>query len=328
MRPFHYERVSEPVKAIAIRAVAPNGRYLAGGTDLLTLMKDGVECPDHLIDINDLPFRHIELDSDELRIGALARLSDVADAELVRREYPLLTQSIEAAASAQVRNAASIGGNLLQRTRCPYFRSETVVPCNKRTPGSGCSAIRGDQRTLAVVGTSAVCSAAHPSDLAVALVALDAHVRLEGAGSTRTVALRQFYQTPDTAPDQDTILRPGELIVEIVVPRLDPRTVGHYAKVRDRASFSFALVSAAVVLRRDGDQMRNVRIALGGVAPMPWRLPAVERALEGTGLDLRGVAGALETILADARPLPGNQFKVSLARAVVHRALQLAAGAA
>ncbi|MHA6629914.1 FAD binding domain-containing protein [Pseudonocardia sichuanensis] len=297
-------------------ALSSPGTFLAGGTTLVDLMKLDVLTPQRVLDINALPLRGIDT-SDGLRIGALERMSDVAAHPGV---YPVISRALLLSASQQLRNMASIGGNLMQRTRCGYFR-DVATPCNKREPGSGCSAISGANRMHALLGTSDSCVATHASDLAVALVALDAQVRLVSADGERTVALAGFYRTPGGTPEVENDLRPGELISEVVVPRLDWATRSTYVKVRDRQSYEFALTSAAVALDvRDGHVV-DARVAVGGVATVPWRLAAVEAALRGKPATQASFEEAAALAADGARPLSANGFKVPLLRRTVVRAL-------
>ncbi|MFL6143298.1 MAG: FAD binding domain-containing protein [Labedaea sp.] len=311
MRPFD---LTAPATVEA--AVAEPGTFLAGGTTLVDLMKLNVLTPSRVLDINGLPLLGIDT-ADGLRIGALERMSDVAAHPGV---YPAISRALLLSASQQLRNMASIGGNLLQRTRCGYFR-DVNVPCNKREPGSGCPAIAGANRMHAVLGTSDACVATHASDVAVALVALDAEVRLRGAAGTRTVRLADFYRPPGSTPEVENDLRPGELITEVVVPRLDWAWRSTYVKVRDRQSYEFALCSAAVALDIQDARVVDARVAAGGVATVPWRLPAVEAALRGAPATLASFQAAAEVAADGARPLPGNGFKVSLLKRTVVRAL-------
>jgi xanthine dehydrogenase YagS FAD-binding subunit len=311
MRPFE---LTAPATVEA--ALAAPGTFLAGGTTLVDLMKLDVLTPHHVLDIDALPLRGIDT-GDGLRIGALERMSDVAAHPGV---YPVITRALLLSASQQLRNMASIGGNLMQRTRCGYFR-DIATPCNRREPGSGCPAITGANRMHAVLGTSDSCVATHASDLAVALVALDARVRLVSAGGERSVALADFYRAPGDTPEVENDLRPGELISEVVVPRLDWAARSTYVKVRDRQSYEFALCSAAVALDvRDG-RVVDARVAVGGVATVPWRLPAVEAALRGLPATQASFEAAASVAADGARPLSANGFKVSLLPRTVVRAL-------
>jgi xanthine dehydrogenase YagS FAD-binding subunit len=311
MRPFD---LTAPATVEA--ALASPGTFLAGGTTLVDLMKLDVLTPQHVLDINDLPLRGIDT-GDGLRIGALERMSDIARHPGV---YPVISRALLLSASQQLRNMASIGGNLLQRTRCGYFR-DIAVPCNKRDPGSGCPAVSGANRMHAVLGTSEACVATHASDVAVALVALDAEIRLVSAEGSRTVPLAEFYRLPGDTPEVENDLRPGELITEIVVPRLDWAHRSTYVKVRDRQSYEFALCSAAVALDIQDSRVVDARVAVGGVATRPWRLPQVEQALRGAPATEANFAAAAALAADGADPLPGNSFKVSLLKRTVVRAL-------
>lgn len=315
MRPFE---LTAPATVDA--AIATSGTFLAGGTTLVDLMKLNVMTPQQVVDINDLPLHGIDNsteDGDGLRIGALERMSDIARHPGV---YPMISQALLASASQQLRNMASIGGNLLQRTRCNYFR-DTAMPCNKREPGSGCPAITGANRTHAVLGTSDSCVATHASDVAVAFVALDAEIRLVSATGSRTVRLADFYREPGDTPHVENDLRPGELITDVLVPRLDWATRSTYVKVRDRASYEFALCSAAVALDVRDSRIADARVAVGGVATVPWRLGAVEAALRGRPVTLASFEEAASIAAEGARPLSANGFKVSLLRRTIVRAL-------
>jgi xanthine dehydrogenase YagS FAD-binding subunit len=310
MRPFE---LTAPATVDA--ALASPGSFLAGGTTLVDLMKLNVLTPRRVLDINELPLRGITADG--LRFGALERMSDIAAHPGV---YPMISRALLLSASQQLRNMASIGGNLLQRTRCTYFR-DVAMPCNRREPGSGCPAISGSNRMHAVLGTSDSCVATHASDVAVALVALDAEVELVSASGSRTVALSEFYRLPGDSPEVEHDLRPGELITEVRVPRLDWAEHSTYVKVRDRQSYEFALCSAAVALDvRDG-HIADARVAVGGVATTPWRLPAVEAALRGAPATQASFEAAAALAADGARPLPGNGFKLSLLKRTVVRAL-------
>jgi xanthine dehydrogenase YagS FAD-binding subunit len=279
-------------------------------------MKLNVLTPHHVLDINALPLRGIDT-GDGLRIGALERMSDVARYPGV---YPVISRALLLSASQQLRNMASIGGNLLQRTRCGYFR-DVNMPCNKREPGSGCPAVSGANRMHAVLGTSDACVATHASDVAVALVALDAEIRLVGSAGTRTVRLADFYRLPGDTPEVENDLRPGELITEVVVPRLDWAQRSTYVKVRDRQSYEFALCSAAVALDIQDSRVVDARVAVGGVATRPWRLTEVEAALRGAPATESAFEEAASVAAEGARPLSGNSFKVSLLKRTVVRAL-------
>ncbi|MEA5363543.1 xanthine dehydrogenase family protein subunit M [Amycolatopsis sp., V23-08] len=297
-------------------ALATPGTFLAGGTTLVDLMKLNVLTPQHVLDINDVPLRGIDT-ADGLRFGALERMSDIAAHPGV---YPAISRALLLSASQQIRNMASIGGNLLQRTRCSYFR-DVATPCNKRVPGSGCPALDGANRMHAILGTSDSCAATHASDVAVALVALDAELRLAGPDGTRTVKLTDFYRLPGDTPGVENDLRTGELITEVVVPKLDWAANSTYVKVRDRQSYEFALCSAAVALDvRDG-VVADARIAAGGVGTVPWRLPAVEDALRGKPATQEFFEEAVSVAADGARPLSENAFKVPLLKRTLVRAL-------
>ncbi len=302
MKVFTYQRASTPAEAAAAAARTPGARFIAGGTNLLDLMKLEIETPGHLIDVNGLALDKIEpLRDGGLRIGALVRNTDLAADMRVRRDYGVLSRALLAGASAQLRNKATTSGNLLQRTRCPYFY-DTNQPCNKRQPGSGCSAIGGFSRQHAVVGASDACIATHPSDMAVAMRLLDAEVEtVKGDGSVRTIPIALFHRLPGSTPHIETVLEPGELITGVKLPR--PLGGIHvYRKVRDRASYAFALVSVAAVIQRDG----SGRVALGGVAHRPWRVEAAERNMA------RGAKAVADQLLAGAKPTADNAFKVTL----------------
>jgi xanthine dehydrogenase YagS FAD-binding subunit len=307
MKAFTYEKATSPVSAAAALAKTPNAKFIAGGTNLIDLMKLQIETPPHLVDVNGLGFDTIEKTEDGgLRIGALVRNTDLAADKTVRGDYPLLSRALLAGASGQLRNKATTAGNLLQRTRCPYFY-DTSQPCNKRLPGSGCGALEGFNRMLAIVGTSTACIATHPSDMAVAMRALDAKVEtLKADGKTRAIPLEQLYRAPGSTPHLETTLERGELITAVTLPK----PVGGkqiYHKVRDRASYAFALVSVAAIVQPDG----SGRVALGGVAHKPWR------SAEADAQFSNGAKAVVDRLLADARPTEHNAFKVPL----VERAL-------
>ena len=321
MTPFHYERAADAPGAVALLAQAPDGAFLAGGTNLVDLMKLDVAEPDRLVDITHLPYDRIEpLPDGGVRIGALARNSDLAADRTIRARYPLLAQALLAGASGQLRNLATTGGNLLQRTRCVYFQDVTK-PCNKREPGSGCPAREGYHRELAILGASQACVATHPSDMAVALVALDALVRTLGPDGERAIPLVDVHRLPGDEPQRDTVLAHGELITAVDLPPLAFAARSRYRKVRDRASYAFALVSVAAALEVADGVVRDVRIALGGVAHKPWRAWQAEALLGGGPATEEAFRRAAEAELDDAQPLPGNAFKVPLARNVIVRTL-------
>jgi xanthine dehydrogenase YagS FAD-binding subunit len=316
MKPFTYERAQSPADAAAAAARNPGAKFIAGGTNLLDLMKLQIETPAHLIDVNDLALDKIEVTPDGgLRIGALVRNTDLSADERVRRDYGLLSRALVAGATGQLRNQATTAGNLLQRTRCPYFY-DTNMPCNKRQPGSGCSAIGGFTRHHAVVGTSDACIATHPSDMAVALRALDATVEtIQPDGSGRSIPIAEFHRLPGDTPHIETVLERGELITSVTLPR-PPGGRQIYRKVRDRASYAFALVSVAAVVQRDG----TGRLALGGVAHKPWRVEAAEAEMP------RGAKAVVAQLLAGARPTHDNAFKLPLAERTLAAVLSEAKG--
>lgn len=324
MKPFNYSRVTAADAAIANIEGSRTAKFIGGGTNLLDLIKEGVEQPDKLVDINRLPLTQItEIANGGVRIGALARNSDTANHPLIRERYPLLSQAILAGASAQLRNMATNGGNLMQRTRCYYFY-DTISPCNKRQPGSGCPAIEGYNRIHAILGASEQCIATHPSDMCVALVALDAVVQIQGLQGARQVPMPEFHRLPGDTPHIETVLEPGELITAIDLP--SPLTTrAHYLKVRDRASYAFALVSVAAALNIDGNQINTARIALGGVAPKPWRAVAAEEILMGGSVNEETFQRAAQATVRDAKPQKYNAFKVEMVKRAIIRALTIAA---
>ena len=327
MHPFSLSPAGDPAGAVVAHAQDPDLAFIAGGTDLLGLMKDRVILPERLLDINRLPdMAGIDVLPDGgLRIGALARMSDVAADARVRERFPVIAEGLLFAASAQLRNMASIGGNIMQRTRCAYFRDDDAPPCNKRDPGSGCAARNGLNRNHAIFGWSDACVATHPSDVAVAFAALDAQVIVRGTAGERSIGFTDFHRLPGNAPERDTALGRGDLIVAIEVPSSAEGRASHYLKVRDRRSYEFALVSVAAAVAIDGGRLRSVRLAMGGVAHKPWRLTAAEAALRGTALgDVDALRSAIATAFSDARPLAHNAFKVELAQRAVLRALQTA----
>ena len=320
MEPFEYVAANDEQQAITAGA---RGAYIAGGTNLVDYMRLEVVQPAAVIDITRLPFTAIEeTPGGGVRIGALARNEDVARDPLIVQRYPVLGEAILSGASPQLRNQATTGGNLLQRTRCPYFRDPQVAACNKRQPGSGCAALGGHNRSHAVLGTSTSCIATHPSDQNVALVALGAIAHTRGPGGARAIPIGELYTLPGERPDIETVLRPGELISAVELPALPFARRSHYVKVRDRAAFAFALASAAVALDLDGDHIRDARVALGGVATVPWRSAAAERALIGRRAGPEAFAAAAEAALAGAVTQPSNRFKVELARRTLVRALE------
>jgi xanthine dehydrogenase YagS FAD-binding subunit len=303
VKPFTFERASTPATATSALQRTPGARFIAGGTNILDLMKLQIETPGHLVDINSLELDAIEASPDGgVRIGALVRNTDLAAHQIVRRDYPLLSRALLAGASGQLRNKATTAGNLLQRTRCQYFY-DTNLPCNKRVPGSGCSAIQGSSRSLAVIGGSEACIATYPGDMAVAMRALDATVdTMRADGTVRNIPIAGFYRLPGTTPHLENVLESGELITSVTLPK----PVGGkqiYHKVRDRASYAFALVSVAAIVHGDG----SGRVALGGVAPMPWRIEEAEERLPD------GARAVMSRLLADAKPTHDNAYKVKLA---------------
>jgi xanthine dehydrogenase YagS FAD-binding subunit len=321
MNPFRYERASDAASAVAMLAQTPTAAFLGGGTNLVDHMKLGVAQPDLLVDITRLPYDRIELLPDGgVRVGALVRNSELAADRTIRARYPMLAQALLSGASGQLRNLATTGGNLLQRTRCVYFQ-DISKPCNKRVPGSGCPAREGYHRNLAILGASQVCIATHPSDMAVALIALDATVRVLGPGGERTIPLVNFYRLPSNEPQRDTVLEHGELITAIDLPELPFSTRSHYRKVRDRASYAFALVSVAAAIDVADGIVRDARIAFGGVAHAPWRATKAEHVLRGAPATEETFRRAADAELADAQPLRDNAFKVPLARNMLVRAL-------
>ncbi|MET0132816.1 MAG: xanthine dehydrogenase family protein subunit M [Kibdelosporangium sp.] len=316
---FTYTRASSVDEALSALA-SPGTQLLAGGTEMVNWLKEGIEQPAALVDITHLPLTGVTASAGGLRIGALTRMSDLMDHASA---YPVLYESLLRAASPQLRNMATIGGNLLQRTRCPYFRSDTPVPCNKRSPGSGCSAISGDTSGQAIFGWSQDCVATHPSDLAVALATLDASIEVVGPTGTRRIPAASFHLLPGDSPEKHTALERGELITAVEIPGEAP--LSHYVKVRERVSYEFAVVSAAATVTLDDGVVTTARVALGGVAHRPWRLAAAESALVGVAIDDKpAIASAVESSFSDARPLAGNSYKVVLAQRTAVRALMTA----
>jgi xanthine dehydrogenase YagS FAD-binding subunit len=321
MRPFRYERASDVADAVAMLTSAPNGAYLAGGTNLVDHMRLGVASPDLLVDVRRLTSDRVEeLPDGGVRIGAAVPNSDLAGDRTIRRRYPVLSEALLSGASGQLRNVATTAGNLLQRTRCVYFQ-DVATPCNKREPGSGCSAREGYHRELAILGASEACIATHPSDMAVALAALDAVVLTQGPAGERRIPVTRLHRLPGDEPHRDTVLEHGELITSVDIPDVPFATTSRYRKVRDRASYAFALVSIAAALDVADGAVRDVRIALGGVAHRPWRATKAEETLRGAPATEASYRAAAETELAGARPLPGNAFKVPLARNLMTRVL-------
>jgi xanthine dehydrogenase YagS FAD-binding subunit len=322
---FQYARANDVSDAVRQIAADPKAKFIAGGTNLIDLMKEDVERPTRLIDISRLPLKTVEATKDGgLRIGALVPNSDLAWHPLVEQRYPLLSSAILAGASAQLRNMASTGGNLLQRTRCYYFY-DTATPCNKREPDSGCSAIHGVNRMHAILGTSEACIAVHPSDMCVALAALEAKVYVAGPSGERAIAFADFHRLPGDTPQRDSNLRSDEIIIAVELPAQGFAANYSYLKIRDRLSYAFALVSVAAALELDGDGIKDARLALGGVAHKPWRDPAAEAALRGQPANQTTFARAADLLLRDAKGFGHNTFKIDLARRAIVRALTQAA---
>jgi xanthine dehydrogenase YagS FAD-binding subunit len=326
MRPFKYSTSSDLQSATQKLSANENARFLAGGTNILDLMKEDVERPDELVDISRLKLSAVQLISTGpnkggVSIGGLGKNTDTANHPLIRQNFPLLTQSILAGASAQIRNMATNGGNLNQRTRCPYFY-EVSMPCNKREPGTGCSALQGINRMHAVFGWSETCVAVHPSDMCVALVALDAVVQVQGAnGEVRSIPFGDYHRLPGDTPQLDNNLRHGELITGIEIPKNNFAGKSYYLKVRDRASYAFALVSVAAAIEMDGSKIRQVRLAMGGVAHKPWRAAEAEKFLVGKSASRENFMQAAELEMKHAKPLEHNRFKVELGSRAITLAL-------
>ncbi|MDB5639743.1 MAG: FAD-binding molybdopterin dehydrogenase [Bradyrhizobium sp.] len=324
---FQYARANDVADAVRLKSADQTAKFIAGGTNLIDLMKEYVERPSRLIDISRLPLKNVEETSEGgLRIGALVPNSDLAYHPLIEQRYPLLSSAILAGASQQLRNMASTGGNLLQRTRCLYFY-DTATPCNKREPGSGCSAIDGINRISAILGTSEACIATHPSDMCIALAALEARVHVAGPKGERVVAFDEFHRLPGNTPQIDTNLHPSEIIVAVELPAEGFAKHYSYLKIRDRLSYAFALVSVAAALELDGGTVRQARLALGGVAHKPWRDLAAETALRGQPANQTAFTRAADLLLHDARGFAHNAFKIDLARRSIVRALTQAAQA-
>jgi xanthine dehydrogenase YagS FAD-binding subunit len=321
MRPIRYLRVTETDAAVAAVRANDDAAFLAGGTSLIDLMKLDVLNPAELVDVNALPLGKIEVTSEAVQIGAMVRNSDAAYHPEIAARFPLLAEALLAGASPQLRNMATMGGNLLQRTRCYYFR-DPATPCNKRQPGSGCGAMDGYNRNHAILGTSDRCIAAHPSDMCVALVALDAVVHTRGPAGERQIRMADLHLLPADHPERESVLQHGELITSVGLPARPQMAQSRYLKVRDRASYAFALTSAAATLHVEGGKIREARLALGGVGTKPWRALEAERALVGQRPDPGVFARAAEAALADARPRKHNAFKVELARRTIVRTLE------
>jgi xanthine dehydrogenase YagS FAD-binding subunit len=328
MRPFSFKRATEPADAVKLVSDDALIRYIAGGTNLIDLMKEGIDMPSGLVDISRLQLSVIRsLPAGGVSIGALAKNSDTANHPLIRQNYPMLTQAILSGASPQIRNMATNGGNLMQRTRCAYFY-DLGTPCNKRKPGSGCSAKDGLNRYSAILGWNDSCVAVHPSDMCVALAALDAVVKLRGAnGRERSIPFIDFHKLPGTTPEKDNVLAHGDLITSIDLPKNNFAANSHYLKIRDRSSYAFALVSAAVALDiAPNGNIRQARIALGGVAHKPWRAVAAEKMLVGKKPDAAVFQRAAESAVMEAKPLSENGYKVKLVQRAIARALGKATG--
>lgn len=327
MSELTYARAEDVATAIAMVSADPGAAYLAGGTTLLDLtLKDGVTPPGLLVDIARLPLKGITETPHDLRVGALTTMEELAAHPAVRRRVPFVREALLAGASTQLRNMATIAGNILQRTRCRYFRDPAVPACNKRHPGSGCAAVTGAARMHAILGAGPDCIALHPSDLCVALVALDTQLRIQGQTGLRTVALRDFYVVPAGRPDVENVLRHGEMIIEIVIPLPAEAVRSRYLKVRDRASYEFALTSAAAALAMDGQTITAARLALGGVGTVPWRAGPAEQILVGAPATMPVLRAAAEAALPDPFTVPGTEFKVELAERTVVRILQNLSG--
>lgn len=320
MKPFAYLRATDQNSAISTVSGDRNSMFIGGGTNLLDLMKDNVEQPDRLVDINALPLANIAATSNGVMIGAMARNSDVAYNGIIRDRFGLLSEAILAGASSQLRNMATMGGNLLQRTRCYYFY-DTALRCNKREPGSGCGAIEGFNRIHAILGSSEHCIATHPSDMCVALAALDAVIHVQGVNGERLIPISEFHRLPGDTPQIETSLEHGELITAIELPNLAYGKRSHYLKVRDRASYAFALVSVAVALDINDGKINAARVALGGVAHKPWRATVAENILVGAEAKEETYQAAAAATLQDAKPQKHNRFKVELAKRAIVRAL-------
>ena len=329
MQPFKYQREENSAAAVAAIGQLEHSKFLAGGTNLIDLMKNGVERPAALVDINRLPLAKIEaLPDGGVRLGALARNSDTANHPLVRERYPLLAYAILSGASPQLRNLATNGGNLLQRTRCPYFMDTGFAQCNKRDPGSGCGALEGFNRMHAIFGTSEQCIATHPSDMCVALAALEARIVVMGPQGERIIPIAEFHRLPGDTPQSDTTLRPGELITSIDLPKSPYARHSHYLKIRDRSSYEFALVSVAAALELDGDTITSARLVLGGVAHKPWRLEEAEKILTGNKMERHLFAAAAHEGMEGAKTFRYNRYKVEMATRGIRQALGVAGGVA
>ncbi len=323
MNPFEYIRATTQQSAVAALAKDNGAAFLGGGTNLIDLMKKGITAPSKLVDINNLPLSTVEKTATGIRIGALAKNSDVSEHELVMKNFPLLSMAFKAGASPQLRNMATVGGNMMQRTRCGYFY-DTAMPCNKREPGSGCGAIGGYNRMHAIFGASDKCIAVHPSDMCVALVALDATVTVVGPKGERKIAFADFHRLPGDHPEKDNTLQKGELITGVTIPNNNFSAHSHYLKIRDRASYAFALVSVAVALDMKGNTIQDARLAMGGVAHKPWRLTESEKALKGQAATEANFQKAAEIAMRHAKSYGANDFKLKLAPNAIVEGLKLA----
>ncbi|MBA3650098.1 MAG: xanthine dehydrogenase family protein subunit M [Chthoniobacterales bacterium] len=330
MNPFTYSRATDTQTAVSVVAANPKAKFLGGGTNLVDLMKMGVERPEQLVDINRLDLTKVEElpNNGGVRIGALVRNSDLAEHQLITSRYPVLSEALLSGASPQLRNLATTGGNLLQRTRCYYFYDPAFPMCNKRNPGSGCGALEGYNRIHAILGQSDQCIATHPSDMCVALAALDAVVRVQGPGGERTIPVVDFHRLPGNTPQVETSLQPNELITAVDLPAMPVAVRSHYLKVRDRASYAFALVSVAAVLELENGTIKSARVALGGVAHKPWRATKAEQALAGKKPGAAVFQAAAEAELAAARGYKYNTFKIELAKRAINQALTTVAALA
>lgn len=326
MRPFKYSRTEDAAEAVKTVSANANSKFLAGGTNLIDLMKEDVERPDELVDITRVKFSQIKNMNGGVSIGATAKNTDTANHPLIRQNYPLLTQAILAGASGQIRNMATNGGNLNQRTRCSYFY-DTAMPCNKREPGTGCGALEGINRMHAIFGWSKECVAVMPSDMCVALVALDAVVKVQKTdGTERSIPFAEYHRLPGDMPQKDNTLEHGELITSIEIPKNNFAAKSYYLKVRDRASYAFALVSVAAALEMNGNKIKDARVAMGGVAHKPWRASEAEKFLNGKEATEANFRAAAEAEMKQAKPLEYNKFKVELGKRAIVRALMMANG--
>jgi xanthine dehydrogenase YagS FAD-binding subunit len=324
MRPFKYTRANDAANAVGTVSATNGAKFLAGGTNILDLMKEDVMRPTELVDVTKLNLAQIKTANGGVSIGALAKNTDTANHPLIRQNYPLLSQAILAGASGQIRNMATNGGNLNQRTRCPYFY-EVSMPCNKREPNSGCGALEGVNRNHAIFGWSEKCVATYPGDMAVALLALDATVKVQTKdGTERTIPFAEYHRLPENNPEKDNNLNHGELVTSIELPKSNYANKSYYLKVRDRASYAFALVSVAAALETDGDKIKNIRIAMGGVAHKPWRAMEAEKFLTGKAATEANFKAAADAEMKAAKPLEYNKFKVELGRKAIVRALMQA----